>query len=176
MATRYPASSMATMRRAMDRIASDAFSPSQFATIWPSSMSQRDQSALPVDAYATEDAVVILASAPGIAAEDFEISVEKNTVTISTTIPSVAKSDHARGATWYLHELPRGKFQRSLTLPMDVDSSKAQATFDNGILRLELPKSEAARPRQIQVQAPALVEDMTPEIAEVTSESDEANV
>lgn len=176
MATRYPSSSMATMRRAMDRLASDAFSPSQFATIWPSSITQRDQSALPVDAYATEDAVVILAAAPGVAAEDFEISVEKNTVTISTTIPSVAKSEHAQGATWYLHEMPRGAFQRSLTLPMDVDSSKAQATFENGVLRLELPKSEAARPRQIQVLAPAPVEDVTPQVADVTSEPDEANV
>ena len=175
MATRYPVSTIAGMRRAMDRMASDAFSPSQFATLWPAAVSQRGQSAFPVDVYATDDAVIVLAAAPGIAASDLEITVEKNTVSISANIPSVATSDHAREATWYLHELPRGAFQRTLTLPMEVDSARAQATIENGVLRLELPKSEAARPRQIQVQAATPVAD-APEIAEVASESEESNV
>lgn len=164
MATRYPVSTINGMRQAMDRIVSDAFGPSQFATIWPSSASERGM-AFPVDAYATDDEFVILVAAPGISAEDFQITVEKNTVNIAATIPSVAKSDHAKGATWYLRELPSGSFQRSLTLPMDVDSGRTEATFENGVLRLTLPKAETARARQIQVQGPA-TSQRTPEISE----------
>jgi HSP20 family molecular chaperone IbpA len=152
----------------MDKIVNDAFGPSQFATIWPSNVSERGNSAFPVDAYATDDEFVILVAAPGISSEDFQITVEKNTVTLSATIPSVAKSDHAKGATWYLHEMPSGTFQRSLTLPMDVDSGRAEATFENGVLRLTLPKAETARARQIHVQGPAH-EQGVPEISDTAS-------
>jgi HSP20 family protein len=168
MATRYPISTITGVRQAMDRIVNDAFGPSQFATIWPSNVSERGNSAFPIDAYATDNEFVILAAAPGISSEDLQITVEKNTLTLSATIPSVAKSDHAKGATWYLHELPSGSFQRSLTLPMDVDSSKAEATFENGVLRLTLPKAEASRARQIHVQGPAQEQDM-PEISGTAS-------
>lgn len=153
MATRYPVSTITGMRQAMDRLIGDAFSPSQFATIWPVSANEREYSLAPIDAYATDHEVVILAAIPGVSAEDINITVEQNTVTISGSVPSAAKSDHAKGATWYLHELPSGSFRRALTLPMEVDAAKTEATFDSGILRLVLPKAEASRPRQIQVTA-----------------------
>lgn len=165
MATRYPISSISSVRQAMDRIVNDAFNPAHFATVWPAQASERGNALFPVDAYATDEEFVVLAAAPGISAEDFQITVEKNTLTISATIPSVAKSDHAKGATWYLHELPSGSFQRSLTLPMDVDSARTEATFENGVLRLTLPKAETARARQIQVQA-VTRDSHTPEISE----------
>ncbi len=174
MATRYPISGIASMRNAMDRLMSDTIGPAQFATIWPNGVTERGQAMLPIDAYATEDEVVILAAAPGIAAEDVEITVEKNTVRLSASIPSVAKSDHAKGATWYLHELPRGSFQRTLTLPMDVDSSRAEATFENGVLRLVLPKAEAARARQIPVNSPVRTAEPATEIAEVSVDATES--
>ncbi len=174
MATRYPVSGIAGMRHAMDRLVGDTLNSAQFATIWPNGVTERGQAMLPIDAYATEDEVVILASAPGIAAEDVEITVEKNTVRLSATIPSVAKSDHAQGATWYLHELPRGSFQRTLTLPMDVDSARAEATFENGVLRLVLPKAEAARARQIPVTSPVRATEPAAEIADVSVDATES--
>jgi HSP20 family molecular chaperone IbpA len=172
MATRYPVSGFAGMRQAMDRLMSDTINSAQFATIWPAGTTERGQSMLPVDAYATEEEVVILAAAPGIAAEEIEITVEKNTVRLSATIPSVAKSDHAQGATWYLHELPRGSFQRTLTLPMDVDAGRAEATFDNGVLRLVLPKAEAARARQIPVTGPTRSSEAMPELTETSTDTE----
>jgi HSP20 family molecular chaperone IbpA len=153
MVTRYPGSPIVSVRQAMDRLVNEAFSPAQFGTIWPAQVADRERTLLPIDAYATNDEVVILAAAPGISANDLDISVEKNTLTITGTVPSVAKSEQAKGATWYLHELPRGSFRRSLTLPLDVDASKAEATFENGVLRLVLPKAESAKPRHIPVQA-----------------------
>lgn len=174
MATRYPVSSIASMRRAMDQFVSDTIVPTQFATLWPNPASGRSQGQLPVDAYATEDEVILLAAVPGIAAEDIEITVEKNTVRIAATIPSASRSDHAANATWYLHELPRGSFQRSLTLPMDVDAGRAEATFEHGVLRLVLPKAETARVRQIPVTALAPAAE-APEIAETVSETEESS-
>ncbi|MBA2469766.1 MAG: Hsp20/alpha crystallin family protein [Chloroflexia bacterium] len=152
MATRYPVSSIVGMRQAMDRLVNDTFSPSQFGTIWPASTGDKGRALAPIDAYVTEHNVVILAAIPGVTAGDIDISIEKNTVTLTGEVPSVVKSDHAKGANWYLHELPSGSFRRSLTMPIDVDASKAEATFESGVLRLTLPKAEAAKPRQIQVQ------------------------
>ena len=152
MATRYPVSSVADMRQAMDRLIGEAFSPTQFGTIWPVGNGERERSLLPIDAYATDDEVVILAAAPGVSIEDIEISIERNTLSISGAVPSVARSDGAKGATWYLHELPSGTFHRSLTLPIEVDPAKTEATFESGVLRIVLPKAEASKPRQIQVK------------------------
>jgi HSP20 family protein len=73
-------------------------------------------------------------------------------VTLSGRAPNVASSEEAKDATWYLHELQYGAFQRSITLPIEVDPARADATFELGILRLRLPKAETARPRQIKVR------------------------
>ena len=152
MASRYPVSTVSPIRQAMDRLVTEAVNPTQFSTIW-STNGDRERTGLAIDAYATENEVVVIAAIPGIASEELEITIEKNTLTISGTIPNVARSEHAKGATWYLHELPTGSFRRLLTLPQDVDSSAAEATVENGVLRLVLPKSEAAKPRQIKVQS-----------------------
>jgi len=172
MATRYPVSSMTGMHRAMDRLVTEAFNPSRFGTIWPAQASDPGRSLAPIDAYATDDEVVILAAIPGLTAGDIEISIEKNTVTLSGEVPSAANSERAGGASWYLHELPSGSFRRSLTLPVEVDASRAEATFESGVLRLSLPKAEAAKPRQIRVQAGSPSRE-APAIAEPDGESQE---
>lgn len=153
MATRYPVSAISGMHRAMDRLVNDAFNPSHFSTIWPAHSNPRGRALAPVDAYATGDEVVIIAAIPGLSAEDIEIGIERNTVTISGEVPSVSTSEKARDASWYVHELPSGSFRRSLRLPVEVDARKAEATFENGVLRLTLPRAEAAKPRQVRVQA-----------------------
>jgi len=152
MATRYPVSTMTGVRQAMDRLMNEAFSPGQFGSLWSLSAADRERSLLTMDVYATDDEVVVLAAAPGMSPENIEITVEKNTVTISGTVPNVAKSEDAQGATWYVHELPSGSFRRSLTVPAEVDAAKTEATFNDGILRLVLPKAETSRPRQIAVK------------------------
>jgi HSP20 family protein len=108
--------------------------------------------ALPLDVYGTKDEVVIIAVVPGIQADELEISINQNTVTLSGKMPNVASSIEGKEATWYLHELPHGAFQRSITLPIEVDAAKAEATSENGILRLRLPKAETAKPHQIKVR------------------------
>lgn len=155
MVTRFSGSSvvndMVSLRDAMDRLFNESFVPGQMRTLWSSGGSD-GRSAFPLDVYATEDTLTILAAVPGMDQDNLDISIDNGQVTLKGSIPNVAKSEEAKDATWYIHELPRGNFYRSLTVPFEVDADAAEATFDNGILRLTLPKAEAAKPKQIKVQ------------------------
>jgi HSP20 family protein len=150
MVTRYPsiADEFITLREAMDRF----FNDSPARSLWGGA-GVSGRTALPLDVYATPDEVVMIAAAPGLGPEDIEITINQNTVSLSGTVPNVAASEEGKAATWYLHELSHGTFQRTVTLPIEVDAAKADASFENGILRLRLPKAEAARPKQIKVRA-----------------------
>ena len=68
-------------------------------------------------------------------------------------MPNVADSDQGKTATWYAHELWSGQFQRTVTLPFEVDPAQAQATFEHGIVRITLPKAEWAKPHKIAIKA-----------------------
>jgi HSP20 family protein len=140
------------LRDAMDRDFNDA-AISPVRALWSGGWGNgAGRMPLPLDVYATKDEVVIIAAVPGIQAEQIEITINQNTVTLSGTVPNVASSEEAKDATWYLHELQHGAFQRSVTLPIEVDPARADATCENGILRLRLPKAETAKPHQIKVR------------------------
>jgi HSP20 family protein len=150
---RWPASEFVSLREAMDRLLSESVVNSPFRTLWSSGTNGNSaRLAIPLDVYATNDEVVIVASTPGLSPDDLNITVDQGTVTISGQIHNAAASEEGKGATWYLHELPYGTFQRSVSLPFEVDSAQADAAFDHGILRLRLPKVEQARPKQIKVR------------------------
>ena len=146
------ASDFVTLRDAMDRFLNESVTSSPFRTLWSATNGQTVRRALPLDVYATADEVVIVAAAAGLNPEDVSISVDQGTVTISGQIPNAAASEEGKTATWYLHELPYGTFQRSVALPFEVDAAQADAVFEHGILRLRLPKAEQARPKEIKVR------------------------
>jgi HSP20 family protein len=150
MVARYPLFSNDTMRMrdAVDRL----FGEPMFRAVGVSAR-QAGSSLLPVDVFGTDQDIFVFASAPGVDPSALEISIDENVLTIAGSISNVAKSTEAEGATWFLHEMPHGEFRRTLTLPVDVDADGVEATFENGILRLRLPKAEAAKPRQIKVRA-----------------------
>ena len=154
MVSRFPvAEEFVSLRDAMDRLVADSFVGGPFRALWSSGANGQGRMPLPLDVYSTGDEVVLIASIPGIRPEDLDISVNQGTVTLTGKTANVAQSEEAKDATWYLHELPFGTFSRSVTLPVEVDSANADATFDQGILRLRLPKAERAKPRQIKVRA-----------------------
>jgi HSP20 family protein len=103
----------------------------------------------PVDMYLTENEAIIEMAAPGVNPNDLNISVTGDTLTVSG---EVKRSSHSQKNQPYHEEIWRGRFQRSFQLPFPADPNKAEATFDNGVLTLVVPKTEAARPRKIQVQ------------------------
>ena len=107
---------------------------------------------LPLDVYATQDEAVIIAAVPGMSPQELEVTIDQNVVTLSGTVPTAAESEQGKGATWYLHELWHGQFRRSVTLPFEVDAGKADASFENGIVRIVLPKAERAKPHKIAIK------------------------
>lgn len=102
-----------------------------------------------VDVYDDKDKITVRAEVPGMKKEDIQISVERNTVTISGERKEEEKREE--GNT-FRSERFYGRFQRSITLPQPVDSSKIQATYRDGVLTVVCPKSEEAKPKQIQVK------------------------
>jgi HSP20 family protein len=137
-----PFGEMLTLRQAMDRLMDDDFRPSRWLS------GGLDGPALPLDVTTTTDALTIEAALPGIKPEDVDITVENGTVTISGRTADERKADEG---SYVVQEIRRGSFSRSVTLPNGLEPDKANATFENGILHLEIPKAEQVKPRQIKI-------------------------
>jgi HSP20 family protein len=142
-----------SLREAMDRLFTESVAAGPFRGLWGPVTNGTGRMNLPLDVHASDNEITVIAAVPGIEPDQLELTINQNTVTIRGELRNVASSEEARNATWYLHELPHGKFQRSLNLPVDVDAAKADATFNNGILKLRLPKAESAQPKQIKVRS-----------------------
>lgn len=97
--------------------------------------------------YDAGDHLTIQAEVPGMAKDQLNIKIQGNYLEISGT----RESDAPEG--YNAHRVERGSlsFTRSFTLPADIDAEKVGASLENGILTLTLPKSEAAKPKQISI-------------------------
>jgi HSP20 family protein len=104
--------------------------------------------ALPLDVSENENDFVVKGSLPGVKPEDVQITVHGDTLTIQGESKS---AEEKKGEHWHLRERRFGSFQRSVSLPTAVDSERAEAQFEHGVLTLTLPKSESAKPRQIKI-------------------------
>ena len=103
----------------------------------------------PVDIYETpEQDVVIKAELPGFKREAIKVTFEHDVLTIEGE-----RQFEGNAPREQYHRLERhyGSFRRSFTLPTAVDSNKAQASYQDGVLTITLPRREDAKPRQIQV-------------------------
>ncbi|HLH26987.1 MAG TPA: Hsp20/alpha crystallin family protein [Chloroflexota bacterium] len=106
--------------------------------------------AAPMDVHAEGDNYVIEMALPGVKPDAVEISVLGNQLTVRGEFPAAAEGQPGRQQ---LHrELPRGQFERTITLPTEIDADKAQARFEHGMLHLTVPKAEGAKRRRISVQ------------------------
>ena len=137
-----PIRDMLSMRTAMDRFFDDEFRPFQWLSGAYSGPS------LPLDVTTNADSVTIEAALPGIRPDDVDITVENGAVTISGKTADERSADEG---SYVLQEIRRGSFSRTVTLPSGLEPDKARATFENGILRLEIPKAEQLKPRQIKI-------------------------
>jgi HSP20 family protein len=129
---------MAAMRHAMNRWFEDEMANQEPA--------EREM-LLAVDVQADDDAYDVTALVPGLGADDLEIEVLNNTVSIRGEF-KIGKEDTQK---YMVCELPNGRFSRTITLPTETDSSKVEASIKNGVLFLHIPKAEAARPKAIKV-------------------------
>jgi HSP20 family protein len=104
---------------------------------------------LAVDVKTGDEAYDITALVPGLDAEDLDIEVLNNTVTIRGEFKST-EDEHEK---YMLCELPEGRFSRVISLPTETDASKVEASIKNGVLSLHIPKAEAAKPKAIKVMS-----------------------
>lgn len=102
-----------------------------------------------LNVWQDEDHFNIEAELAGFCIEDIEVYVTGNQLTLKG---ERKQPEHANG-TWHRQERSYGRFARAFELPSDVDCDKAVADFKNGVLAIRLPKSEAAKPRRISVNA-----------------------
>jgi len=134
---------LSRIRNEINRIFEDPF-----ALAWPST-SFYEGWAPPVDIYEDKDKYIVKAELPGMKKEDINVSLDGNTLSISG---ERKHEEEKREGESYRSERYFGRFQRSVTLPAVVQADKIEASYKEGVLSVHLPKSEEAKPKQIQVK------------------------
>lgn len=135
-----PIREMAAMQSAMDRI---------FEDTWRSVQPTLNGNLLALDVHETPEHYTITTAIAGLNPEEFEITYNDNTLTISVEVREPQLPENTK---MLMNERVYGKFTRSVTLPQMVDSDNINADYENGILTLTLPKTPDAQPRQIRVR------------------------
>ncbi len=139
-----PFSETTSLRDALNRLVETSF-------VRPSAALVGTPLIVPVDVSENENAYTVEASLPGMKPEEVNITVQENVLTISGERKE--RLERKEGDQVIYQEHRYGSFSRSFSLPVAVDADKAKAQFENGMLRLTIPKAEAARPKQIKIQA-----------------------
>jgi len=138
-----PFSELMSLRQAMDRLFEDSF-------VTPSRAFGRLDFTMPVDMYQTENEVVVKTAVPGVKPEEVDITITGDTLCIK----GEKKADEKVKRDDYIYQEHRyGAFSRAVNLPAGLDTGKAEASFEDGILTLTIPKSEEVKPKQIEVKA-----------------------
>lgn len=102
-----------------------------------------------VDIYETDRHVMLLADMPGVKAEDLNIDLHENVLTLTGDVATPDGPEE----TDLFREYRTGKYYRQFTLSQVIDQPKIEAELRDGVLRLKLPKVEKAKPRKISVKA-----------------------
>jgi HSP20 family protein len=108
-----------------------------------------------VDIYETENELVLQADLPDVDQDQIDVRVENQTLTIAGERKFEAPSEKSGNKGYHRIERAYGNFVRSFAVPASFDTEKIAASYKNGVLRVTLPKKEAARPRQIKVELSA---------------------
>ena len=137
-----PVREVAAMQSAMDRWFDESW-----RTIRPTEANSTYRLAL--DVHETAEVYTLIASLPGINADALNISLDDDVLTISAELPAVTTEE---GTKALLNERTYGKFSRSVRLPRPVNADAVEATLENGILTLNLPKTPELQPRTISVK------------------------
>ena len=142
-----------TLHRELDRVFGDAFprwkSPSSRGTFLPGIAAHTYPL---MNAYDEDNALHVEAVAPGINPASLKITVVNNQLTIGgekAALPADCANKEVE--SYHRNERAGGQFIRSMTLPVEVDPNKVEATYKNGVLSIMLPKAETAKPKQIAV-------------------------
>lgn len=105
--------------------------------------------AMPLDVVQKGDDTVIRASMPGVAPDNIQVSIEDNVLTIRG---QTSEAHEEKNGNYLMRERRSGSFHRALRLPDSVDPDKAHPHYQNGVLTITIPKAEAKRARQLEIQ------------------------
>ncbi|MBI5097629.1 MAG: Hsp20/alpha crystallin family protein [Nitrospirae bacterium] len=101
-----------------------------------------------VDIFEEKDDIVLKTELPGMTKDDIEINLTGDMITLSG---EKKKEEKIEEKNYYRHECLYGSFKRSFTLPAEVQSDKAKASFKNGILEVRIPKTEEAKKKAVKI-------------------------
>jgi len=133
-----------SLRDEIDRMFDDFFGtlPERLTTGWENVWSPS------VDISETDDEIIVTAELPGVKKEDIKISLQDNVLTIRGE--KKQEKEH-KDENYHRIERAYGSFQRSFTLPTPVNTDKIKASFKDGVLKIQLPKTEEAKMKEIPI-------------------------
>jgi len=140
-----PFRDMVSLRDAMDRLFEESI-------VRPRGWTAPAEGVTPLalDVFESGDDVTVRASIPGVKPEDIDISVTGDVLTIKG---ETEEEKEEKDGDYHLRERRYGVFQRAVSLPTLVQADKASAEFENGVLKLTLPKVEEVKPKSIKIKA-----------------------
>ena len=139
-----PFGDRSSFHHSIDRLFDESFVRPGFGFIAPISAAN-----LAIDMYETKDDVVVKAALPGIKPEQVEVTITGDTLTIRG---ESKEENEVKEENYVRKERRFGSFSRCVTLPSGLKADKADATFENGVLTLKIPKTEESKPKTIKVK------------------------
>ncbi len=138
-----PFNEMLSLRDAVNQLFEESF-------VSPSRMAGGGASTLPLNVSETDDKFIVDAVVPGVKPENLDITLQDNVLMITA---ETQQQEEFGGQKANYHRIERryGRASRAISLPTPVNADQVQATLENGILHLEVPKAEEVKPRKITV-------------------------
>jgi HSP20 family protein len=129
----------------------------EFDRVFDQAWSQTRQASIPMDAYRHDDSFVINLDLPGVDPSSIDLTVERNSLTISAE----RRWEPVEGDQIVASERRQGTFSRQLLLGDGLDADRIHATYENGVLTVMIPVAASAQPRKIEVESEARKEAIT---------------
>ncbi len=140
-----PFRDLVSLREAMDNLFEESFVPSRRGL-----STMVSTGGLAVDMYETDEAVIVKSAVPGLDAEDLDINVTGDTLTIKG---ESKEEEEIEEENYFCRERCYGAFSRSLSVPVPIVADEAEAEIKDGVLTLTLPKAEEVKPKAIEVKS-----------------------
>ncbi len=135
---------MADLHRGMDQVFGEFFGRT------PSTMAATEALWSPlVDIHETKEGFQLMVELPGVKQEDIQVSIEGDTLTLTG---ERKRETEVKEDQYHRIERSYGRFERSILLPSVVDAGRVKATYRDGVLEIQLPKKEEAKPKAIKVE------------------------
>lgn len=151
-----PFGEMLSLRDAMSQLFEDSY-------VSPARLGATASLSMPLNVSETQDSFRVEAVVPGLKPEDLDITIQDNVLTIRGETRQEQQNGDKQ-ANFHVLERRYGRFSRSVSLPTAVQPDRVQASLENGILHLEIPKAEQVKPRKITVNGSQSLTNQTVDV------------